>query len=103
MVSKRVESLLNQLRTQGIVDERVLEAIALVPREKFVDEAFEHKAWENTALPIGQGQTISPAVYGGADDRAADADAGVAGAGDRHRFRLPDGHPWRIWCITYAR
>ncbi len=33
-----------------------------------------------------------PAVYGGADDRAADADAGVAGAGDRHRFRLPDGH-----------
>ena len=59
MVSKRVESLLNQLRTQGIVDERVLEAIARVPREKFVDEAFEHKAWENTALPIGQGQTIS--------------------------------------------
>lgn len=45
MVSKRVESLLNQLRTQGIVDERVLEAITLVPREKFVDEAFEHKAW----------------------------------------------------------
>lgn len=92
MVSKRVESLLNQLRTQGIVDERVLEAIALVPREKFVDEAFEHKAWENTALPIGEGADHLPAVYGGADDRAADADAGVAGAGDRHRFRLPDGH-----------
>lgn len=91
MVSKRVESLLNQLRTQGIVDERVLEAIALVPREKFVDEAFEHKAWENTALPIGQADHL-PAVYGGANDRAADADAGVAGAGDRHRFRLPDGH-----------
>lgn len=91
MVSKRVESLLNQLRTQGIVDERVLEAIALVPREKFVDEAFEHKAWENTALPIGRADHL-PAVYGGADDRAADADAGVAGAGDRHRFRLPDGH-----------
>jgi hypothetical protein len=33
MVSKRVESLLNQLRTQGIVDERVLEAITLVPRK----------------------------------------------------------------------
>ncbi|MCT8082775.1 protein-L-isoaspartate O-methyltransferase, partial [Klebsiella pneumoniae] len=28
-------------------------------REKFIDEAFEHKAWENIALPIGQGQTIS--------------------------------------------
>ncbi len=59
MVSQRVQTLLNQLRSQGISDERVLEAIAGVPREKFIDEAFEHKAWENVALPIGQGQTIS--------------------------------------------
>ena len=59
MVSQRVQTLLNQLRSQGISDERVLEAIADVPREKFIDEAFEHKAWENVALPIGQGQTIS--------------------------------------------
>lgn len=59
MVNQRVQSLINQLRNQGIVDERVLEAIAQVPREKFIDEAFEHKAWENVALPIGRGQTIS--------------------------------------------
>ncbi|HEY3588645.1 MAG TPA: protein-L-isoaspartate(D-aspartate) O-methyltransferase [Buttiauxella sp.] len=59
MVSKRVQALLEQLRSQGIKDEKVLDAIAQVPREKFVDEAFEHKAWENTALPIGSGQTIS--------------------------------------------
>ena len=59
MVSKRVQTLLEQLRAQGIRDEHVLEALAQVPREKFVDEAFEHKAWENVALPIGQGQTIS--------------------------------------------
>ncbi|MEA1064195.1 protein-L-isoaspartate(D-aspartate) O-methyltransferase [Erwinia sp. HR93] len=59
MVSGRVEALLARLRTQGIGDERVLEAIASVPREKFVDEAFEHKAWDNVALPIGLGQTIS--------------------------------------------
>ena len=59
MVNKRVQTLLEQLRAQGIRDEHVLEALALVPREKFVDEAFEHKAWENVALPIGQGQTIS--------------------------------------------
>ncbi|WBM71506.1 protein-L-isoaspartate(D-aspartate) O-methyltransferase [Buttiauxella sp. WJP83] len=59
MVSKRVEALITQLRAQGIKDEKVLDAIAQVPREKFVDEAFEHKAWENTALPIGSGQTIS--------------------------------------------
>ena len=59
MVNKRVEALITQLRAQGIKDEKVLDAIAQVPREKFVDEAFEHKAWENTALPIGSGQTIS--------------------------------------------
>ncbi|OAT30445.1 protein-L-isoaspartate O-methyltransferase [Buttiauxella brennerae ATCC 51605] len=59
MVSKRVQALLTQLRNQGIKDDKVLDAIAQVPREKFVDEAFEHKAWENTALPIGSGQTIS--------------------------------------------
>ena len=59
MVSKRVQTLLEQLRAQGIANEQVLDALARVPREKFVDEAFEHKAWENVALPIGQGQTIS--------------------------------------------
>jgi len=44
---------------QGIHDERVLAAMANVPREAFVDEAFAHQAWENMALPIGFGQTIS--------------------------------------------
>lgn len=51
--------LLRQLIDQGIRDERVLAAIANVPREAFVDEAFAHQAWENMALPIGFGQTIS--------------------------------------------
>ncbi|BBV64584.1 protein-L-isoaspartate(D-aspartate) O-methyltransferase [Kluyvera ascorbata] len=59
VVSKRIQSLLNQLRQLGIHDERVLDAMAQVPREKFIDEAFEHSAWDNVALPIGQGQTIS--------------------------------------------
>ncbi|MFS2225390.1 protein-L-isoaspartate(D-aspartate) O-methyltransferase [Pantoea sp. B65] len=59
MVSKRIDTLLEQLRQQGIEDERLLKAIEEVPRERFVDEAFEHKAWENVALPIGSGQTIS--------------------------------------------
>ncbi|MDX5628876.1 MULTISPECIES: protein-L-isoaspartate(D-aspartate) O-methyltransferase [unclassified Brenneria] len=59
MVNKRVQTLLALLRQQGIQDERLLQAIAAVPRERFVDEAFEHKAYENTALPIGSGQTIS--------------------------------------------
>ncbi|WP_346827044.1 protein-L-isoaspartate(D-aspartate) O-methyltransferase [Serratia inhibens] len=59
MVNKRMQTLLTQLRQQGIQEERLLQAIEAVPRERFVDEALEHKAYENTALPIGSGQTIS--------------------------------------------
>lgn len=59
MVNKRIQTLLTQLRQQGIRDERLLKAIENVPRERFVDEALAHKAYENTALPIGSGQTIS--------------------------------------------
>lgn len=54
-----MQTMLALLRQQGIQDERLLKAIEDVPRERFVDEAFEHKAYENTALPIGSGQTIS--------------------------------------------
>jgi protein-L-isoaspartate(D-aspartate) O-methyltransferase len=54
-----VQRLLNQLIAQDVRDFRVLAAIAKVPRQLFVDEAMAHKAWDNTALPIGHGQTIS--------------------------------------------
>ncbi|MDU4092580.1 MAG: protein-L-isoaspartate(D-aspartate) O-methyltransferase [Pantoea sp.] len=59
MVSRRIETLLDQLHQQGIEDELLLKAIGDVPRERFVDEALEHQAWENMSLPIGSGQTIS--------------------------------------------
>ncbi len=59
MVIKPMYNLLEQLRKQGISDEKLLHAMETVPRERFVDEAFQHKAYENTALPIGLGQTIS--------------------------------------------
>lgn len=59
MVNKRMQTLPTQLRQQGIRDEKLLRAIEAVPRERFVDEALDHKAYENTALPIGSGQTIS--------------------------------------------
>ncbi len=59
MVNKQVQNLLTQLRQQGICNERILQVIENVPREYFVDEALAHKAYENTALPIGNGQTIS--------------------------------------------
>lgn len=59
MRSSNASQLVRQLQTQGIEDPRVLQAIASVPRDAFIDEAFAHQAWENMALPIGFGQTIS--------------------------------------------
>lgn len=53
------QRLLNQLIAKGISDYRVLSAMAATPRDYFVDEAMAHQAWDNTALPIGHGQTIS--------------------------------------------
>ena len=51
--------LLMELRRFGIGDARVLGAIENAPREKFVPSAFADQAYENLALPIGQGQTVS--------------------------------------------
>jgi protein-L-isoaspartate(D-aspartate) O-methyltransferase len=48
-----------QLRRRGISDERVLEAMAAVPRERFVGDRFRRRAYADGALPIGDGQTIS--------------------------------------------
>ena len=53
------DRLVQTLRNEGIKDERVLKAITQVPRHQFVDEALSSRAYENTALPIGQSQTIS--------------------------------------------
>jgi len=53
------DRLVQRLRQDGIKDERVLKAIVQVPRHEFVDEALASRAYENTALPIGQSQTIS--------------------------------------------
>ena len=51
--------LIMELRQHGIGDAEVLGAIERVPREMFVPEQFQDQAYENTALPIGAGQTIS--------------------------------------------
>lgn len=51
--------LIMELRQSGIKDTRVLSAIERVPRDVFVSPAFIDQAYENTALPIDQGQTIS--------------------------------------------
>ena len=60
MTSRRTRNrLVDRLRAAGVADERVLDAIASVPRHIFVDEALAHLAYEDRALPIGHSQTIS--------------------------------------------
>lgn len=60
MTSARTrDRLISRLEEAGIRDPRVLAAIRNVPRHLFVDEALAHRAYEDTALPIGHGQTIS--------------------------------------------
>jgi len=60
MTSQRTRArMIERLREQGIRDERVLGALAAVPRHLFVEEALASRAYEDTALPIGFAQTIS--------------------------------------------
>ena len=60
MTSARThDRLIERLREEGIGDEQVLAAMRTVPRHIFIDEALASRAYEDTALPIGAGQTIS--------------------------------------------
>ena len=60
MTSQRArDRLVATLRAEGIKDARVLDVIRTTPRHLFIDEALASRAYENTALPIGLGQTIS--------------------------------------------
>ena len=60
MTSQRTrDRMVARLAEQGIVDQRVLDVMAYEPRHLFLDEALAHRAYEDTALPIGHGQTLS--------------------------------------------
>ena len=60
MTSQRTRTrMVERLREKGIRNEAVLAAIAKVPRHVFVEEALASRAYEDTALPLGMGQTIS--------------------------------------------
>ncbi|WP_091640384.1 protein-L-isoaspartate(D-aspartate) O-methyltransferase [Aquisalimonas asiatica] len=60
MTSQRTrERLVQRLRDEGIRNETVLSVIGSTPRHLFVDEALSSRAYDDTALPIGDGQTIS--------------------------------------------
>ncbi|CAG0911919.1 unnamed protein product, partial [Cyprideis torosa] len=60
MTSQRTRNrLMQRLREKGITNEAVLEVMSKVPRHLFMDEALASRSYEDTALPIGHGQTIS--------------------------------------------
>ncbi len=60
MTSRRTrERLIKRLEDKGIQNRRVLDVMASTPRHLFIEEAFAHRAYEDIALPIGHGQTIS--------------------------------------------
>lgn len=60
MTSQRArDRLIDRLVAEGIRDRRVLDVMRQLPRHLFIDEALASRAYEDTALPIGQGQTIS--------------------------------------------
>nr|WP_249260631.1 protein-L-isoaspartate(D-aspartate) O-methyltransferase [Halomonas caseinilytica] len=60
MTSQRTrDRMVERLARQGIRDRRVLEVMAREPRHLFLDEALSHRAYEDTSLPIGHGQTLS--------------------------------------------
>lgn len=60
MTSQRTrDRLIARLKEEGIQNEQVLEVIRVMPRHLFVDEALASRSYEDTALPIGHGQTIS--------------------------------------------
>ncbi len=60
MTSQRTrERLVQRLKDQGISNQKVLDVIRITPRHLFLDEALSHRAYEDTALPIGHAQTIS--------------------------------------------
>ena len=57
--TRKGDALAQLLCDEGISNQKVLNAVASVPRERFLPDALQHKAYQNMALPIGQGQTIS--------------------------------------------
>lgn len=60
MTSQRTrDRLITRLKEEGIQNEQVLEVMRVMPRHLFVDEALASRSYEDTALPIGHGQTIS--------------------------------------------
>ena len=85
----------HQLRSRGLRDERVLEAMGRVPREAFVPPEIAHEAYLDCALPIDCNQTISQPIIVAMMTEALQLTGDREGPGNRHRQRLPGRHPRR--------
>lgn len=70
--------MIEDLRARGITDDNVLRAMGLVPRENFVESAFRERAYTDSALPIGSGQTISQPYTVAAMSQALQPEPGVS-------------------------
>ena len=97
MTSQRTRTrLVERLRAQGIENETLLDVISETPRHLLIDEALAHRAYEDTALPIGFNQTISQ-PYVVARMTEALLEAGPGGLGNsaisRKLFARPRLHP----------
>ena len=88
----REQMVRTQIEARGLTDPALLRAFRTVPRELFVESGAPYG---DNALPIGQGQTISQPYIVALMTEAARprAEGHGAGPGDRHRQRLPGGHP----------
>jgi len=95
MTSRRTRERLRQrLQARGIRHPQVLELIGRLPRHLFVDEALASRAYEDIALPLMQGQTISqPYIVARMTEALLDKGRPRKAAGDRHRLWLSDGDP----------
>ena len=97
------ERLVTRLRDEGITDENVLDAIRTVPRHIFVDEALASRAYEDVALPIGMGQTISQPFIVALMTQAVVAPPSPSRVleGNRNGLRVPDrgARVSRLKCI----
>ncbi|MEO0412039.1 MAG: protein-L-isoaspartate(D-aspartate) O-methyltransferase [Pseudomonadota bacterium] len=71
-----VEQLLDGLRAGGVSDAAVLDVMAKMPRDQFVDDTMADYAWDNLALPISDGQTISQPLMVGLMTQALEVEAG---------------------------
>ena len=89
----RAANCAKTLEQRGITDLRVLDAIEETRRDLFVPEALQYAAYDDTALPIGEGQTISQPYIVALMTQELQLDGRRNRARDRHRQRLPGGDP----------